>query len=431
MVRQRIRWDDYQRYLKDPERPAFLQELRSHEIGGRPIADVLDSITETPFDGLRSVAAGLHGRLGKEPAPARGDTTTWAERTGQATPVIREADAGLDRRQAELGGQLAAEPGALREDWMQRAALVESYRELAGITDPAVAIGLSPSRQAGMSEAFAASVRALELPDDAALVKAMGRGELEASVREYARAEAVAPADVRPQIDLSDGVRQDSLDRAEAARKAGNEALARSAEALAQRLDAERDRLQVADAARLEWEEATATKAEAASAARAELEARGPARWDQYRPEPQAIEVPEAQAAEPAVTLEHEARAETTAGIDEAEAGQEIGHVEPAAGAGAWPEAQAEMAADVDPEALTVMASADATMAAISRSEFDDNLARAQAGAEQLAARRAHDQAERDRAAIDEPVSHAEVDASLEATAAADKAEADDVDLEI
>jgi hypothetical protein len=40
------------------------------------------------------------------------------------------------------------------------------------------------------------------------------------------------------------------------------------------------------------------------------------------------------------------------------------------------PEAQAEMAADVDPEALTVMASADADMAAISRSEFDDNLAR-------------------------------------------------------
>ena len=35
MVRQRIRWDDYQRYLNDPARPAFLQELRRHEIGGR------------------------------------------------------------------------------------------------------------------------------------------------------------------------------------------------------------------------------------------------------------------------------------------------------------------------------------------------------------------------------------------------------------
>jgi hypothetical protein len=89
------------------------------------------------------------------------------------------------------------------------------------------------------------------------------------------------------------------------------------------------------------------------------------------------------------------------------------------------------MAADVDPEALTVMASADADMAAISRSEFDDNLARAQAGAEQLAAQRARDQAERDRAAIDEPASHAETDASLEADAAADRAEVKDADLEI
>jgi hypothetical protein len=208
MVRQRIRWDDYQRYLGDPQRPAFLQELRRHEIGGRPIADVLDSITAAPLDGARSVAVVLHGRAGKEPAPARGDTTTWAERTGQATGVIRETDRELDRRQAELGEQLTAQPprwalqawgvppaeaGRLRDDWVQRAALVQFYRELAGITDPAVAIGPPPARQSGMSEAFAASVRALQLPDDAALLKAMSRGELEARVREYARAEAVAP----------------------------------------------------------------------------------------------------------------------------------------------------------------------------------------------------------------------------------------------
>jgi hypothetical protein len=59
--------------------------------------------------------------------------------------------------------------------WKQRAAVVQSYRELAGITDPAQAIGPAPAWRAGMSEAFAASVRALQLPDDTALVKAMGR----------------------------------------------------------------------------------------------------------------------------------------------------------------------------------------------------------------------------------------------------------------
>ena len=35
MVRQRITPAEYERYLKDPERLAFLQALREHEIGGR------------------------------------------------------------------------------------------------------------------------------------------------------------------------------------------------------------------------------------------------------------------------------------------------------------------------------------------------------------------------------------------------------------
>jgi len=278
-----------------------------------------------------------------------------------------------------------------------------------------------------MSEAFAASVRALEMRDDVAPLTAMGRGELLAQVREYERAEAVAPVDVRPQIDLSDAARQDSLARAEKARQAENEAQATAAEDLTRRLNAHRDGLQVADAARCEWEEATAAKAEAGSQARAELKARGPARWDEHRPQAEAAEAREVQADEPGA----ETQAEAAAGIDKPELGPEIERAEPVAEAetGAWPEAQAEMTADVDPEALTVMASADADMAAISRSEFDDNLARAQAGAEQLAAQRARDQAERDRAAIDEPVSHVEADAGLEA--AADKAEVEDAGLEI
>ena len=74
MVRQRITPSEYARYIKDPERPAFLDRLREHEIGGRRIEDVLDAITAEPLTGLRSIAAGLHGRTGKEPAPARGQT---------------------------------------------------------------------------------------------------------------------------------------------------------------------------------------------------------------------------------------------------------------------------------------------------------------------------------------------------------------------
>jgi hypothetical protein len=147
-------------------------------------------------------------------------------------------------------------------------------------------------------------------------------------------------------------------------------------------MDAERERLQVADAARLEWEEATAAMAAAASQARAELETRGPARWDAARPQVEAAEVREVQAGEPTAASEDEAQAETSGEVDEPEAGQEIERADLDAKPGAWPEARAEMAADLDPEALTLMASVDADMAATGRSEFDDNLARAQAGAE-------------------------------------------------
>lgn len=37
MIRQRIGDPDHQRYLSDSERSASLQELRRHEIGGRPL----------------------------------------------------------------------------------------------------------------------------------------------------------------------------------------------------------------------------------------------------------------------------------------------------------------------------------------------------------------------------------------------------------
>jgi conjugative relaxase-like TrwC/TraI family protein len=443
MVRQRIRWADYQRYLNDPERPAFLQELRRHEIGGRPIEDVLDSITATPLDGARSVAAVLHGRAGKEPAPARGATTTWAERVPRhATEVIRESFAERDRRQATLGEQLAAnpprwaveawgappaEPGALRDDWMQRATVVEGYRELAGITDPAVAIGPPPGRQAGMTEAFASSVRALELADDAAMVKAMGRGELEATGRAYERAEALAPPDVRPEIDRHDPARQNSAERTEKAREAGNEARAQAGDELDRRMEAHRARLQVANAARLEWEEANAAKAEAARQARAELEARGLARPGEHKPQP-AAEVREVQADEHGPVPEHEAHAETAAETSGPEPGREISRPAPAAEAGpeTWTEARAEITADIDPEALTVMAEADADMTAIRA-----NREAAEAGAAQLAEQRAHAWAEVEQAGIDEPVGQAEAgaQAELEAAHPAGYAEVDDLEI--
>lgn len=293
MVRERIGEREFERYMADPERPALLQELRAHEIGGRRIPDVLDAITRRNFAGAQSIAAVLHGRMGKEEAPARGHTSIWTERTPEeATPEIREVDEAAAAHQTELGEELAerpphwaleawgvppAEQGALRNDWMKRAAEVQQYRELAGITDPAQAIGPMPASQADLTEAFATAVRALALPDEAALLKAMGRGDLEAKVRQYERAQATAPVDVRAEMDNNRAALAYTVKQADAARKAGNEAIALDAEDIAniaKGLARRRERLRVADAARREWDEATAPEAEAADQARAELRRR-------------------------------------------------------------------------------------------------------------------------------------------------------------
>ncbi len=163
-----------------------------------------------------------------------------------------------------------------------------------------------------MSEAFAASVRALELPEEAALLKAMGRGELQARVREYARAEAVAPVDVTAGIQAAEDTRQYYVEQAGAARRALQEAQAEAHEEVARIIGADRERLQVADAARREWAEATAAKAGAAEQARTELDRRGPARRDEPRPQAGAAEAREVQAAGAGA----EAQAETSAEID-------------------------------------------------------------------------------------------------------------------
>jgi hypothetical protein len=303
-------------------------------------------------------------------SPPHGNHTKQRSTVAAAVEVL----AGEPPRGAlEAWGVPPVESGALRDEWMQRTVAVRGYRELAGITDPAVAIGPAPARQAGMSEAFAASVRALELPDEIALIEAMVRGELEARVREYVRAEAIAPADVQAEVGSIDEVWKHFDAQARTSVLAGNEELARSAEDISRALETDRERLQVADAARREWAEATAATAEAAEQARAELDQRGPARWDEARPEARAETGHEVQAPTSRPSCDPRLRLWSRS----TKARSTRPGPRPTAAPGRGPEAQATMEADVDPGALTVMAKVDADLAAIDEGTFDDNLARA------------------------------------------------------
>jgi len=413
-VRQRLSAREYERYLKDPERPAFLQALRTHEIGGRSVEDSLDAITSRDMAGARSIAAVLHGRLGKEPPPAQGETTTWTERAPRNTPErIAEAQQTLDERQAELGRQVAEQAphwaleawgvppqkaGALREDWERRAGIVESYREAAGITDPKQALGPVPSSQAQLREAFSASVVALQLPDEAAMLRAMGRGELEARVDERERAVGAAPGDVSAELTSVERQHKAQAAAAAAARDAGNITAAQAAEILAAMHAEEIAGLRVTDAARREWAEATAGQETAARAAERELQRRGlAARIPVSEPDGESTREPETEAEFlerlPEIRAAAEAKAEQMARLT--------------------PVTDAEIERyGGEPEAADTGADRAAVLEEI-RAEVDAISARVDEIPDPAAERRA----EMDQAGIDEPVAHEpQAEPSLEAS---------------
>jgi hypothetical protein len=105
----------------------------------------------------------------------------------------------------------------------------------------------------------------------------MGRGQLEAQVSTYERAVALAPRDVSAELTAADRLYKDDMARAQAAREAGRNAEADTAEILAEETAGELAVLRVADAARREWAEAHASEAAEAQAAEGELRRRNQA----------------------------------------------------------------------------------------------------------------------------------------------------------
>ena len=60
------------RYMSDPERPALLQLIREHELGGRPVAESLEMITERSMVGRAQHRRGDAWPPGKSRAPRPG-----------------------------------------------------------------------------------------------------------------------------------------------------------------------------------------------------------------------------------------------------------------------------------------------------------------------------------------------------------------------
>ena len=119
------------------------------------------------------------------------------------------------------------------------------------------------------------TILALEIRDEAEIMRGLTQGELEARVLAGERAMANAPRDVSVELRSAAQAQQDCWQQSVQAEVAGNKAEAEGARALAGLLGAEQTRLETAREAYEGWEGRTAQARDTAAKARHELERRG------------------------------------------------------------------------------------------------------------------------------------------------------------
>jgi hypothetical protein len=362
-----------------------------------------------------SMAAGEHGGW-----------VHWGATTQNITQTGYVLVLGLDDRIRALGERMAASPQpwlarqlgviapdaspALREEYTRRAGLAAAYREAAGITNPEQAVSLQPHRgNPELENMRQATITALEIRDEAAILRGLDRGELEAQVLAGERAQAGAPPDESRALRLTAQAEADALQQSADAEVQHDQTGAASAKALAQQLAAERQRLE-ADNARYEmWSADTGDVREAAGRASAELQRRGHARLEE-EPQPQANEEPrtiagwwrefeaDLQAVERALARQHQAA------IDAGEPGPP--QRAPELDAGPTPKAspEDEPAPEQPPQQNRT-------------TRIDELLARAGQAAQRLAVQQAEQQASSEYAARIEREAQAEPEAGHQAEA--------------
>ena len=251
----------------------------------------------------------LHFRLQQLTLPQlAAHDVTWAQRTPASAPAVaRELAAGLDDRVRALGERMAASPQpwlarqlgviapdgspALREEYTRRAGLAAAYREAAGITDPDQAVSLEPHRGNPELENMRNAVfAALEIRDEAEILRGLHRGELEAQVLAGERAQASAPLDVSGTLRVTAQAEADARRQSADAEVQHDETGAASAKTLARQLAAERQRLEAGSIRYETWAVGTRDIRAAADKARAELRRRDtPSQRKNGRPGPTSL----------------------------------------------------------------------------------------------------------------------------------------------
>ena len=297
------------------------------------------------MDRARSISSVLHGRLQRLALPdLRHDVDLGAAHTRQRPAVAHELAAALDDRARALGERMAASPEpwlarqlgvlapgaspALREEYTRRAGTAAAYREAAGITNPEQAVSPEPHRGNPELEAMRKAVfAALEIRDEADIIRGLDRGELEARALHGQRAHATAPPDVSSQLRLTAQAEADALQQSADAHAQHDHTGAASATALAAQLAAERQRLEADNARYEQWSADTRATRDTAGKATAELQRRGQAQperepqaqpedepqttagwWRQFQADAEAVNAPSPASTRPPSTPENPGR---------------------------------------------------------------------------------------------------------------------------
>jgi conjugative relaxase-like TrwC/TraI family protein len=295
-IKGRLTENEAWRYDREHSRTVLQQQLRAAQLAGHDLTAVIHQIIAAPMDHARSISSVLHHRLQQLAPPDLPHDGSWAQRTPEGAPALaRELAAGLDERARVLGERLAASPEpwlaqrlgalapgaspALRGEYARRAAAAAAYREAAGITDPHQAVSLLPHRSSPeLEDMRLAAIRALEISDEADIIRGMTHGELEARTLEAERAQATAPPDVSRQLRLTAQAEADAWQQSADAATRHDQAEAANGKTLAHQLATERQRLEGVNARYEQWSVTTTSTRETAAKAKAELQRRGLAR---------------------------------------------------------------------------------------------------------------------------------------------------------
>jgi hypothetical protein len=123
----------------------------------------------------------------------------------------------------QLGVLAPGASPALREEYARRAGLAAAYRKAAGISNPDQAISPEPHRSNPELEAMRNAVfTALEIHDEADILRGLDRGELEARMLAGERAQASAPPDVSATLRLTAQAEANALQQSADAQALGS-----------------------------------------------------------------------------------------------------------------------------------------------------------------------------------------------------------------